>query len=167
MNWYLAFFAAVFLLWVFSSQKDRMAARVILLATVGSFLLTEGLTRGFNGPEKLIFPGLVETLTILLLLRFSPNRTGYTQAGLLVIAWTAHFLCYLDLMANTDIVYSSYENVLLFVAVGQIIAFHDTILHVWNTLGRLGDSIVARSGRAVSASRECPAVLHNQGDPCI
>jgi len=158
MGWYPYWFVCVLVLWGVSSPRDRNALRIILLATVGSFLLTEGATRQIHGAWKLIFPATVETLTILALLRWSKNRTGYMQAGLLVIAWGAHVLCYLDLVRNTDWVYDNYNQILGCVALGQIAACHDTMRC---NLAVLRDAFI-RWNRpdAVPVASGCARVLH-------
>lgn len=144
MNWYPCFTFVVLLLWLFSSPRDRIALRIVLIATIGSFVLTEGVTRHITAPWKLLFPGAVETATILCLLRWARNRTGLMQAGCLVVAWFAHIFCYFDVILGTDLVYSSYETVLGAVAVAQLVAFHDTISHNLRRLGRWLDTLRLR-----------------------
>jgi len=132
--------------------------RVLLIAGVGSHFLMASL-RWMNAPWKLVFPALVETLTILALLRFSPNRTAFMQVGLLLIAWTAHALCFYDLATGKDIIYSHYETVLGWVAVGQLLACYDTFLHVWNSVG----AFLAGRGRGVHLASSPSSVLHSEG----
>jgi len=126
LDWYQIFLICTLVLWAFSSPRDKTALRIVLLATLFSEVIVDEVTCQFTGAWKLVFPGMVETLTILSLLKWSRNRTGIMQAGLLVIAWFAHVLCYVDLVIQTDFVYSQYENIMLAVAVGQLIAFYDT-----------------------------------------
>jgi hypothetical protein len=164
VNWYYGFALAVLLLWIFSSPKDKMALRIILLATIGSMIITT-YTRTVNAPWKLIVPATVEMLTIIALLHWARNRTGYTQAGLLVIAWAAHLICYLDLMLGTDLVYSAYERVILLVAVGQVLACHETVRHNWTLLG----DYLFRGGRVgpVRGAGGDASLSHDKGGPRI
>lgn len=162
MTWFPAYLIALVLLWAFSSPRDRTALRVLLIAGVGSHFLMASL-RWMNAPWKLVFPALVETLTILALLRFSPNRTAFMQVWLLLIAWTAHALCYYDLAAEKDIIYSHYETVLGWVAVGQLLACYDTVRHNWNSVAAL----LAGRGRVVSVASPSASILHSPGRPGI
>lgn len=166
MSLYHGFFLAVLLLWVFSSPKDKGALRIVLLATIGSMIATS-FTRGIIAPWKLVVPATVEALTILALLKWAKNRTGYLQAGLLVIAWAAHLICYYDLKANTDWVYSRYETVLLFVGIGQLVACYDTLWHNWGALLDWVESIRLNRSRGVSAGGIAPAVSHSSGREII
>jgi len=163
--WYLAFSAAVLILWGFSSPRDRNALRIVLLATVGSLLLTEGLTRQIAGSWKLVVPATVEALTILALLRFSKNQTGYIQAGLLGIAWASHILCFYDLKAGTKLVYDQYETILGWVAAGQIAAFHDTIFRMGSRIFALVESIRRGGLRGLFASGMPDSVLLRPRNP--
>ncbi len=152
MNWYFYFVASVLLLWGFSSPRDRNALRIILLATLASLLITEGVTRQITGSWKLVVPATVEALTIIALLRFSKNLTGYLQAGLLGIAWATHVLCYIDLRAGTNLVYDDYERILGVLAMGQILACHDTFAHIASRVVALVESLRRHSVRGVSAA---------------
>ena len=87
----------------------------------------DGITHQIEGAWKLVIPGALEILTILALLKWARNRTGIMQAGLLVFAWLAHVLCYLDIFLKTDLVYSRYEDILFWVAVGQLATCYDTM----------------------------------------
>lgn len=146
MNWYPFFFVTVAVLCGISSTKDRNALRVVLAATIASFLITEWVTRPIHASWKLAIPATVETLTILALLHWAKNRTGYLQAGLLSIAWATHVLCYYDLNANTNLVYDNYGRILAAVAVGQIAACYDTPLHYFKSWLA---SVRASRGRSV------------------
>ena len=118
---------AVALVWLFSTERDRPAARIVLIATVASFLMVELFTRNITGAWKLVFPGATETLTILALLRWAPGRTGLLQVACLGVAWLLHLLCHVDLKLDTNMVYDHYRALLGLVALGQILAFHDTL----------------------------------------
>ena len=128
MIWYFSYLAVLSGLLVFASPKDRGALWVIFLAGMGSKMLMLFL-HSLTAPWKLVFPASVEVLTILALLHFSPNRTGFIQAGLLVVAWGAHVLCYYDLITNSNLVYDNYSTILGWVAVGQIATCYDTLGH--------------------------------------
>jgi hypothetical protein len=135
VTWYQPFLVAVALLWLFATERDRAAARIVLIASLASTFLVHAITVHITGAWKLVIPGAVETLTILCLLKWTRNRTGYTQAACLIVAWLAHFLCYVDLRLNTDVVYSHYETILAAVASAQIAGFHDTLRHNLRRLG--------------------------------
>lgn len=127
IDWYFVFMSLVLVLWAFASPRDRNALRIVLIASLASEVIVDGITCHINGAAKLAIPGCVEILTILALFKWSKNRTGIMQSGLLMIAWLDHFLCYIDCLTKTDIVYSRYETILLWVSVGQLAAFYDTL----------------------------------------
>ncbi len=130
LDWYHGFLAAVFLLWLGAAPIDRNALRIILIASLASEALVDLVTRQMTAPWKLVIPGALEVLTIAAMLRFSRNRTGYWQAALLALAWAAHLLCYFDIAMRTDLVYSRYETIIQMVAVGQLAACYETIVHI-------------------------------------
>lgn len=150
--WYYAFIVCVFLLWLASTSRDRNALRIVLIASLASEVIVELVTHQIHGAWKLAIPGALETLTILALLHWARNRTGHMQACLLIIAWLAHLLCYLDAVWKTDLVYSRYEIIIQMVAVGQLAACYDTLIF---NAGRLRS--VANSIRAGSVERLFPA----------
>jgi hypothetical protein len=159
MGWYPSYLILVAVLWAFSSQKDRNSLRIILIAGVASYLITLGI-HGVTSPWRLIVPATIETATIIALLKWANNRQGLTQVALLVIAWAAHLLCYFDLMAGTNIVYDAYEKILLGVAVGQILACHDTVLS--NVLA-IRDALFRLGGRGdLHPASGHASVLHPQ-----
>ncbi len=127
-EWYTYFLAAVLRLWAASTPIVRNALRIVLIASLASEVIVDGITHQISGAWKLVIPGALEILTILALLKWARTRTGITQAYLLVFAWLAHLLCYADIYLKTDIVYSRYEAILFWVAVGQIAACYDTML---------------------------------------
>lgn len=154
-GWYPLFFALVVLFWAFSSPRDRNALRIVLLATIVSFLITEGFTRHIVWAGKLIVPASVETLTILALLTWARNRTGYMQAGLLGIAWLAHALCFYDLQMNTNLVYDNYSQILFWVGVGQLLACYDSVFYNYRAF--IG---WANRGRTVRLASHHASALH-------
>lgn len=117
------------------------------------------ITNRILGAWKLVIPGALEILTILALLKWARNRTGITQAGLLVIAWLAHVLCYWDCILKTDIVYSRYEAILFWVAVGQLATCYDTMRFNISRLHSAATSCwsdcvfsISRAGHSAAAS---------------
>lgn len=140
LDWYSGFLLCVLVLWAFASPRDKNALRIVLIATLFSEVLVDAVTSHFSGAWKLIIPGAVETCTILALLKWAKNRTGIMQAACLVVAWFAHFLCYTDIVFQTDVVYSRYEVILFWVSLAQLAAFHDTLHY---NLGRIRDYLVA------------------------
>jgi len=114
-------------MWALSSSKDRNALRIVLIASLASEVIVDEITRQIASAWKLVIPGAVEIATILALLRWARNRTGYWQAGLLIVAWIAHVLCYVDCWLKTDIVYSRYEAILYSVSAGQLVTCYDTM----------------------------------------
>jgi len=151
---YLIFLFTAFALWLIASPRDKVALYIVLWATLLSYFITEGVTRQIAGAWKLVIPGAVELATIAALLTWSRNRTGYMQVGLLVVAWGAHLLCYLDLVLNTDMVYSRYETILWGVSIGQLLAFYDTPIYHWHAY------VQWRRDRAVSPARGGASLLH-------
>lgn len=150
MNWYSAFLAAIFLLWITAVPRERSALFVVLLATIGSAAFTELVTRRIDAPWKLVFPAGIETATILALLKWAPGRSGILQVIALVIAWATHLLCYVDIITGANMVYSSYERILGCIAMLQIALFHATIVR---NLRWMVDSINAGYGALHVAGR--------------
>jgi hypothetical protein len=138
--WYHAFIVCVFLLWLASTSRDRNALRIVLIASLVSEVVVELVTHQIHGAWKLAIPGALETLTILAMLHWARNRTGYLQASLLIVAWLAHLICYVDIIARTDWIYSRYEIIIQMVAVGQLAACYDTLIF---HAGRLANSFRA------------------------
>lgn len=134
MDWYHLFLGAIVLLWWGATPRDRNAARIVLIATVTSESLVDFVTRGISGAEKLTVPGAMETITILALLRWAPNRTGYLNCAALSAAWVAHLLCYLDCTTGSRMVYDQYELIIGGVALAQLLAFHETAVHLLRRL---------------------------------
>lgn len=132
--WYLVFVACVLILLAFSTQRDRNALRIILAASVVGCLLVIFVTRQIHAPWKLAIPGALEAMTAVAMYQWSKNITGHLQIGCLFVAWLTHALCYLDLWFNTDLVYSHYETIIQVVALAQLAACYDTILHAPATL---------------------------------
>lgn len=164
LDWYHLFTLAILLLWAGSTPTDRNALRIVLLATLTSWLLVDFGTSRLTGAWKLCVPGAVETVTILALLRWG-GRTGCYQVGCLVIAWLAHVLCFADIMRQTDVVYSQYEAILAGVAAAQIALFHETYLHHIRRLGHWWSFRRGDSDGAVCAPSFSSPVLHRPGRP--
>ena len=57
--WYQPFLLTVALVWFFATGRDRPAARIVLVATVASFLLVELVTHRITGAWKLVVPAAV------------------------------------------------------------------------------------------------------------
>lgn len=126
-DWYHAFLVCALLLWIVSTPRDRNALRIILIASLASEVIVDTITHQIHGAWKLVIPGAVEVITILAMVKWSRNVTGFLQVVLLVIAWLSHVLCYFDVLLKTDLVYSRYEVILQAVAVGQLAACYDTM----------------------------------------
>ena len=153
MDWYFLFIILIFILWMFSTPMDRYSLRIILISSITSEFVVDFISNRITSAWKLIIPGALEVGTILALLHWAKNRTGYTQSALLVVAWLAHTVCYWDIFFETDVVYSHYEAILFWVAVGQLATCYDTML---TNLGRIWDS-------AASAWADCLVVVHHPG----
>lgn len=177
IDWYHWFIAAVLLLWAVSTSRDRNALRIVLIASLASEVIVDNITHQIHGAWKLIIPGALEVATIFALLKWARNRTGITQAGLLLFAWLAHVLCYIDVALKTDIVYSHYEAILLWVSVGQLATCYDTmhfnfqrvymataalgrdcVLDVSPAGGGAGLSLVQAREKNQADERECQAI---------
>ncbi len=155
-DWYSYFLLCVLILWALSSPRDRNALRIVLIASLASEVIVDFITHQIHAPWKLVIPGLLETLTILALLKWARNRTGYLNVGCLCIAWLAHLLCYLDVWLKTNMVYSRYEGIIMVVAIGQLLACHDTIISTSERAYTWASGL----WRVPSASR-CAAVSSN------
>ncbi len=156
IDWYSFFILAVLCLWAVSTPRDRNTLRIVLIASMASDMIVDFITHQIHAPWKLVIPGLLETLTILALLKWARNRTGYLNVGCLCVAWLAHLLCYVDVWLKTDMIYSRYEEIIMAVAIGQLASFHDTISY------NLGRAYTWASGLwRVPAASSCASVLSN------
>lgn len=162
MDWYASFLFCVFLLWIASAPRDRNALRIILIASLVSEVLVELVTKQIIAPWKLAIPGAIETLTIMAMLQWARNRTGYMQAALLCIAWLAHAGCYLDLLLKTDMTYSRYEAIIQLVAVAQILACYETLARCGGAVASWVASLRAGGGRGLSVAGMRHSVLHGE-----
>lgn len=166
-TWYEGFLACILLLWAFASPRDRNALRIVLIATLASEVIVEGVTRQIHGHWKLVIPSLVETLTILCLLRWSPNRTGHLNVGCLCAAWLAHLMCYMDLWLGTRFWYDNYEAIIFAVALAQLASFHDTIGHAFGRLSDFFRRLGMDRASAVSAPSHASGVLPDKGSQSL
>lgn len=164
MTWYHGFILAVIALRFVATPRDRNALSVVLVASFVSILLVHFVTHEITAPWKLAIPGAIETLTIVAMLKWSANRTGFWQVAYLVIAWLAHVLCYVDVVFNTDLVYSNYETIIKFVAIGQIIAFHETITHSAGTCRTWFYAFLDGSAGGFRTAGLRNSVLRDEGD---
>lgn len=166
LDWYHLFMLGVLLLWIGAVPSDRSALRIVMAASVASWLLVEFLTFRVPGAWKLVIPAALETLTITALLRWSSGPTAYKQVVLVGVAWLAHVTCFLDLRLGTDFVYSHYEDVLAFVAGAQLVCFNDTYLHhfrrAWNWCSDIGSNRVG--GVRASGSSACVSPMPSDPD---
>ena len=163
MEPYHLFLGALVLVLIGASPTDKPAVRIVLAASLVSWLTVEVVTSRLTGAWKLSVPGAVETLTILCLLKWGGKNGGY-QVACLIVAWLAHVLCFADLKLGTDMVYSNYEAILTGASIAQLVLFHDTYLHQIRRLGqwwsqRGGDSVGAVRGPSLSSP-----VLHRPGN---
>jgi hypothetical protein len=164
MDLYHLFLGALVLVLIGSSPTDKPAVRIVLAASLVSWLTVEVVTSRLTGAWKLSVPGAVETLTILCLLRWGGKNGGY-QVGCLIIAWFAHVLCFADLKLGTDMVYSNYESILTGASIAQLLLFHDTYLHHFRRLGQWWSNRGGDSSLAVRGPRLSSPVLNNLDAP--
>ena len=164
LTWYHGFIVGVVLLRCGATPRDRNALSIVLAATIASWLIVTFITHSILAPWKLAIPGAVETASIWAMLRWSRNRTGWLQVGLLGIAWLTHFLCYIDLQAGTDMVYDNYERILGLVSALQLATCYDTILHHLRRFGRWVAAGASRRSSVLDAG--VPAgVFHHSDAP--
>jgi hypothetical protein len=161
-EWFSWYLIAVLVLWGISTAKDRNMVRVLVVAAIAAEVMKYGITVHIHGAWKLLFPATLELLTVWAMLRWSSGISATIQVLLLSAAWFAHVICFLDVVGNTDSIYSHYETALLIVAVGQILACYDT----WKHIGSRIYNALRVGGRsdmpAVSNAALRPAVLHGQ-----
>lgn len=113
---------------MFAAPADRNALRVVAAATLASKFVVTPMQAHYVYSWNLIFPILLETLTVVALVQFGyRNRTAYLQAVCLAVAWIAHVFCLIDIKLNTDIVYSNYETILYCVAASQVLVCFQTL----------------------------------------
>lgn len=163
IDWYHAFLAGMVVVWICATEVDRSAANVVLFATIVSELSVDLVTSHITAPWKLIFPGAMETITILLLAQCSPTRTSFVQMGCVGVAWLAHALCFFDLLTGSNLVYDSYETILGMVALAQFVAFHDTLRSLLRLLSEKLGSVGLHRLSPVRLARLRHPLLFRQG----
>lgn len=167
IHWYTAWTFCVFALWLASTPKDRVSLRIILIASIVSWVLVDFVTRPIPGAWKLVIPGAVEVATIGALMQWGRNRTAYIQVVLLLVAWLAHIVCWIDVIHGTDYIYSNYDILIQAVAVGQLIACYDTLLSApARTLAYCRQLRGGGFGGIRTASPSC-GVLHRARPPKV
>jgi len=166
LDWYQLFIGCVLILWALSTPQDRNALRIVLIASLASEGIVDFITRQIHAPWKLVIPGAVETLTIIAMLSWARNRTGYLQAGLLFVAWIAHLLCYLHLKTGGQLpfFYDNYEAIIQVVAVGQLAVCYDTLRSIPVRLYYTFKSLGFAGGWSVHDAVVRSAILHRKGE---
>lgn len=148
----IIFLGCLLFLLFFATEQNRVPLWIVTISNIVGWILVLSVTRHIAGDWKLVVPAAGETLTILALFGFGRNRTAYFQAVLLLIAWCAHVLCYVDCETGSNIVYDRYEQILAVVAALQLLGFYDTWGHSFRTLQRwyhlwaFGRGVVSDSG---------------------
>lgn len=141
IGWYQAFFISVMVLWFFASPRDRMALRIVGIAAILSELMKYGITVHIAGAWKLVvFNGAGEALTMLALLKWAPNRTGYWQAACVLIALAVQLGNYVGIELGWITDYARYVIVIKAVALLQIIGFYDTAVYNLRRISLLMES---------------------------
>ncbi len=166
-SWYQVFILAVIGLRVVASPRDRNALSIILVASFVSTLLVNFVTREIHAPWKLVFPATVETLTIIAMLTWAKNRTGYMQAVCLLVAWLAHVLCYLDIALGTDLVYERYEALIQLVAAAQILVCYDTLARCGGLIVDWFNSVRDGGGVGLRVAGMHHSLLHGEAAPVV
>ncbi len=162
ITWYQGFILTVIALRLLSAPGDRAALSIILVASLVSTLLVHFVTHEITGAWKLAFPGAIEVMTIMAMMEFTPNRTGFLQSMCLLVAWMTHALCYFDIAQNTDIVYSRYETILLLVAIAQILVCYDTLARCGRIGAALFDPARFSRVRSLRLAGVCNSALHGK-----
>ena len=163
-GWYIAFIAGVVLLRLWATPRDRNALTIILVASVVSTFLVHFVTCHIQAAWKLVIPGAVETLTILAMMTWANPQTALKQAILLLVAWWAHLQCYVDCQTGGNVIYDNYENLLAIVAIGQLLACHDTLFSIARNAHHQFNLLVGR-GRGVLAASGGDFMVHNPDKP--
>jgi len=128
-SWYYVFLSCIVVLWFFSTPQDSNALRIVLFFSLTGIALVTLVTTHIHGAWKLSLLSGHEVLTIVCLFIWAPNRTGFIQACLLWLSWSASMLCYLHLKSGGQLpfFYDHYKHIIQAVAVGQLVACHDTM----------------------------------------
>jgi hypothetical protein len=124
--------------------------RVVLIATLASDVIVDGITSQIQSPLKLIVPVLVEVATIAALLIWAKSRTGYLQATCLIFALSAHLIAFVDIWLRTDMVYSHYVIILQWIAGCQIAVCYDTINRIGERAGNGCAAFIRSTGLGVA-----------------
>lgn len=144
--WYLAFIAAIALVCLTATERDRAAAWIILgNVAVGSALYALFAKIG-AGEWRLAHYATVDTLTIGALLWLARRPVAYWQAATFAGMFAANLLCWWDVSHGTALIYDTYETVIALLCLAQVAGFHDTLQHLLRLgVARLGDA--GRVGR--------------------
>ena len=133
-----------------ATPRDRNALTILLVVGVVSTSVVHLVICHIQASWTLIVPAANETLTMLAMLTWANPKTALNQAFLLLVAWWAHVQCYIDIQNETNVIYDNYETLLALVAIGQLLACHDTIFSIGRRVSQWF-SILVRGGRGVLA----------------
>lgn len=168
IGWYETYLLALLVLWLFSSPRDRMALRVVLIAAILSEAMKYGVTVHIARAWKLVvFNGVGEALTLLALLRWAPNRSGYMQGACVAVALVTQLVNYAGIEMGVILTYDRYVTIIKLVAVAQILFFHDTISHNLRQLGHWLDTLRPRRVGALRPASVRSALLPDPRSPRV
>lgn len=136
MSWYPSFLAAVLLIFLLSTKRDRAAAGIVLVASVISYpeiLFVSWFVNANYQPQeqwmtRMMSAAAFELVTIMALWHWARGRTGYIQMVCLSVAGLAHILSWAGYLIGTHLLYWKHSTVILVVALVQIAGFHDTLI---------------------------------------
>lgn len=139
--WYLAFIAALALVCLTATERDR-AASWILLANVATGSALYALFAQLGAGEwRLACYSTVDTLTIAALIWLARRHVAYWQAATLAGMFAANLLCWWDVSHGTALIYDTYETAIALLCLAQIAGFHDTLQHLFRVcVARLGNA---------------------------
>lgn len=160
--WSYVFLILTAFIWLRATKCDKMAAQITFFMTLTSSLVVIFITVHITSYWKLLIPTTIELITVLALLYYTPNRTGYFLALSLIVAGLTDISCILDIIFVTNYVYDQYERIIAAVAICQILAFYDTISYNFHQLGHW--CVTRRRLPDVTANRRLSSPLPIRAD---
>lgn len=139
--WYIAFIAAIALVCITATERDRSAAWILLANVAAGSALYALFARIGAGEWRLAHYATLDTLTIGALLWLARRPVAYWQAATLAGMFSANLLCWWDVSHGTEIIYDTYETAIALLCLAQLAGFHDTLQHLLRVcVARLGDA---------------------------
>jgi len=106
---------------VFGPLRNRNVWNVLTFACFLNIMLGAAVFDKMDSAWLPAWYGFLECLTISLLYLLAWNPLGKTQALILFGAWVCHICLYMDVTLGSNLVYDSYETLILAVMLTQLL----------------------------------------------